>query len=84
MYILTEATDFTEAVASVASYVATVLNIYIYMYIYNIYIHYTGLFCDGTRRYGILAPFFKRRQKFFNVYNQRISYLRTGTFFKRE
>ena len=36
-----------------------------------------------VRRCGVPAPFFKRRDKiFFNVYHQRISCLRTGTFFE--
>ena len=42
------------------------------------------VFCDGTRRYGLPAPFLKRRKTcLFNVYFEGIIYLRTGTFLQR-
>src|SRR6218665_407994 len=55
--------------------------------IFSIHAKSQGLFCDGTRRYGVPAPFFSSKEKTLFVmyyYYHRISDFRlvsTGTYY---
>ena len=65
--------NYTTAAASILPLLLQLLLLLLKLLLFLIIIG-PGLFCDGTRRYGVPAPFFQSKEKnICNVYYYRIS-----------